>query len=195
MVTTAHGSWLMAAAALHAVLRVTYVLGIGLSLRREAARRPKPPDYHRRWLRFKGWAATVLNADAVTFVVVAVLGYRTLPLHISWAVALSAAVPLAVIGISSKAAAWRVVGVEGYYWYDFFCPPEEVHRARTGIYRWFANPMYGPGYLHAFALALALRSGWGLAAALFDWVAIWAFLLVFERPHTRRVVYRVDEAG
>ncbi len=181
--------WLVLAAAVHLALRLTYVLGIGLVLRREAARSPKAPDHRRRWLAFKRRAAAVLDADAISFVVLAVLGFDTLPLAIPWAVAVTVALPLAAIGIGAKVAAWRVVGVEGYYWYDFFCPPEEVHRARSGIYRWFANPMYGPGYLHAFALALALRSGWGMAAALFDWVAIWAFFLIFERPHTRRVVY------
>jgi protein-S-isoprenylcysteine O-methyltransferase Ste14 len=53
-----------------------------------------------------------------------------------------------------------------------------------GIYKYLKNPMYGLGYMHAFGFALLFLSFWGLVFALFDWIIVWAFYFVFERPHT-----------
>jgi protein-S-isoprenylcysteine O-methyltransferase Ste14 len=176
---------LLAAAALHLAFRLAYLLWIGSTLRGEDLALHPPGGSRERWLAFRRRAGLILRADALSFVAVCAVSAGSLPVGIPAAYRVAAGIVLVAAGVTAKASAYRVIGPEGYYWYDFFLPPEERRHLRRGIYRYFRNPMYGPGYLHAFGLALLLASGWGLAIALFDWLAVWTFYVACERPAGR----------
>lgn len=182
--------FLIVASVLHLGFRLTYFLHIGRIVRREGRVFPKPPGYEERWWKFKKKAEFVLNMDAITFAAVIVLSHGTLQSDLGYAVVIPIGAVLCVIGIGVKVAAAKVIGVRGYYWYNTFCPKEECHYSKKGIYKYLDNPMYGVGYLHMFGFALAALSVWGLCFALFDWGIVWAMNLLFERPHTKRVVAR-----
>ena len=178
---------LVAALSLHAVVRLAYVFYIGLRLRSAERYRPRERDEQlARWHRFKRHAAFILNADAATTALVIATSLNTLAGHeeLGWLRATGAV--LVVIGIAIKVSAYRAIGEKGYYWYNFFCDQTERSYVRKGIYRYFDNPMYGPGYLHALGFPLLFLSFWGLASALFDWAMVWIFYMLFERPHTQR---------
>jgi protein-S-isoprenylcysteine O-methyltransferase Ste14 len=182
---------LLAAAAAHVVCRLTYLLWIGFTLRASLSRRQEAAGHRRRWLAFRRKASAILRLDAVTFVAVCLASAGSPALDLPYPYLLVPGILLVLAGVAAKASAYRVVGEKGYYWYNFFCPDEEISYARVGIYRYLDNPMYGPGYLHAFGLALLLRSGWGILVALFDWAVVWTFYFLFERPHTRLAAARL----
>ena len=186
---------IIVAAALHLGFRLAYFFWVGLSIRREGQVSPKPADHVDRWKAFKKRAELILNLDGVTFVVVALLTHGTLDIGLGYAVAIPLGLVLCAAGIGTKAAAARVIGVKGYYWYNTFCPQDDVHYTKQGIYKVLDNPMYGVGYLHTVGFALATLSVWSLGFAVFDWAVVWAFNLLFERPHTKRVVIGAAEAS
>ncbi|HSB08055.1 MAG TPA: PEMT/PEM2 methyltransferase family protein [Blastocatellia bacterium] len=180
---------LIIASVIHAAFRLAYFFYIGLTLNAQYLQQaPRTGDACREWLRFKKKASFILNADGLTLGIVAVLGAGTLPLHVSFVWTLVVGIALICAGVGVKVSAYRVVGIKGYYWYNFFCSDGEREYVATGIYKYLDNPMYTLGYLHAFGFALVFRSTWGLVFAAFDVLVLWAFHFAFERPHT--IFYR-----
>lgn len=172
------------AGALHLIFRLLYFFYIGFSLKAAQSATDSNEARYARWLKFKKRAAFILDADGVTLALVIAVSLNTLAgsdylfyLRIAGAL-------FVVAGISIKVSAYRAIGVKGYYWYNFFCADEEREYVARGIYKYINNPMYGPGYLHAFGFPLLFLSFWGLVLAVFDWIVVWAFYFVFERSHT-----------
>lgn len=178
--------------ALHLGFRALYFFYIGGTLRREGRRMIKSANYRGRWLRFKQRAAFILRGDAVTFMLLCLLTTGSWAREWSVPVSLVVGAILIVIGMAAKISAEHAIGLRGYYWYDFFSPRSDQTWVRTGIYRFFSNPMYGLGYLHAFGLAILLRSELGFALALFDWGAVWTFFWTYERPHVEKLLINND---
>jgi protein-S-isoprenylcysteine O-methyltransferase Ste14 len=176
------------AAGVNLFFRGMYVFWIGGSLRRAKALRDDGVDHHRRWLVFRRKASLVLYGEAVAFGVASVAGCGTLPTRVPEVWLLLAGSVLAIVGFAVRLAAVRVVGVRGYYWYNFFCPDRELHYSPTGVYRYLKNPMYGLGYLHVIGIPLAFRSLGGLVLGAVDWILVWVFYYVFERAHTETAV-------
>jgi protein-S-isoprenylcysteine O-methyltransferase Ste14 len=169
----------------HLSFRLSYVFFIGFRLRAAQSDRTSNNDeQYAKWLRFKKQAMFILNGDGVTlaFVIALSLNSITGSAHLVYLRIIGAL--FIIIGIGVKRSAYRVTGDKGYYWYNFFCADEEREYIATGVYKYLNNPMYGLGYLHAVGFPLLFLSFWGLVLALFAWLAVWAFYVLFERPHT-----------
>ena len=194
---------LIGASAVHVGFRLAYFFYIGMRLRAQVSN-PRPPGEqpHSAWLGFKRKASIILNADGVSLVAVVLLSAGSLSLQASRSLTTVIGLVLICAGVAVKAAAYRVVGIKGYYWYNFFCGHSEREYLSRGVYKYLDNPMYTVGYLHAFGFALLFRSAWGLLFALFDVLVLWAFHTCFEKPHTRlyreeivRLEVEADEMG
>ena len=190
------GNLFVLAVALHVVARLAYVFYIGTCLR-QAEHNPgiDPLEQYGRWLRFKRKAALILNADAVTTALVLATSMNTLRGREDLGYIQIIGTVLVAIGVAVKVSAYREIGEKGYYWYNFFCDGRQRSYVKRGVYRYLDNPMYGPGYLHAIGFALIFLSFWGLLMALFDWIAVWVFHYVFERPHTLRHIRSLRSAA
>lgn len=142
------------------------------------------------YLRFRRIASTIMNLDAVLFVIVGVVTRGTL--NTPWPVALriSVGVVLIVVGVGIKLWARRALGPEAYYWRNFFAPEENRVGDATGPYKYLDNPMYTIGYLHAFGLALVFDSAAALVLAAFMQLAVLIFYRLVERPHFEKLSRR-----
>ncbi len=171
--------------AVHLSLRLSYFFYIGFRLKAAQLNLPisKEAQYF-KWLRFKKRATFILNADGVTLGIVIALSLNSLTESASLFYLRIFGAVLILIGVGVKICAYRVIGDKGYYWYNFFCIEEEREYVARGVYKYLNNPMYGMGYLHAIGFPLLFLSLWGLVLALFDWLVVWAFYFLFERPHT-----------
>jgi protein-S-isoprenylcysteine O-methyltransferase Ste14 len=103
---------------------------------------------------------------------------------------------LAMIAFGTGIKLWAtfLTGLDMYYYKDMFLgtesvrkkvDPEEVYVVR-GPYRWFKNPMYGPGYIAGYGFALYVRSFEGLVCALIFHATIYSFYFLFERKFVAR---------
>lgn len=139
------------------------------------------------YLRFRQIASTLMNLDALLFVLVCILTRGTL--GTPWPVVLraTAGVVLIAVGAGMKLWARHTLGPEVYYWRDFFAPEEHTVSDATGPYKYLDNPMYTIGYLHAFGFALVFDSAPGLVLAAFMQVAVLVFYRLVERPHIERL--------
>lgn len=100
-----------------------------------------------------------------------------------WAIAL----PLLVFGVIMKLWAMWLTGIDTYFYKDMFTGKANNNGVTTsGPYRLFVNPMYGVGYLHAYALALLVQSTPSLVFVFVCQVSIYAFYLGVERPFVVR---------
>ncbi len=176
--------------------RLAYAGGVGWALRQEERRHlfSRARGVEAGFQRFRRIASTVMNTDAVSFVVLCLvtrgsLGDATAPI-----VLVPAGLVLVAAGIGIKLWAARSLGARAYYWYDFFVPESARPPDPPGPYRYLDNPMYTLGYLHAYGFALMCGSAWGLAAAVFDQAAILAFHYLVERPHVERLFAGTTEA-
>jgi len=176
---------LIPAAAMHLAFRLAYYFYVGHALKAAQFNHAGSNEArYSEWLKFKSRAAFILNADGVTLALVIAASLSTISasFDLTWLKVTGAL--LVLVGIGVKTSAYRVIGLKGYYWYNFFCIEQEREYVAKGIYKYLKNPMYGLGYMHAFGFALMFLSFWGLVFALFDWIVVWAFYFVFERPHT-----------
>lgn len=168
----------------HIALRLLYFAYIGGVLQRKAAHPPEAPQPE-EWRAFRRKAAFVLCMDLATFLAATALSAGTLfpdaAVTSARAAVTALGAALAAVGVAVKVGAYRVIGQEGWFWYDFFRPPRDVQYVRRGVYRHLAHPMYGVGYLSILGIAVALQSGPGIALALFDWAVVAAFYFRFER--------------
>lgn len=166
--------------------RGAYVLFIGFSLRAQAASGWWTRRYgvERGFERFRSAAALLMTGDAASIVLVCWLGRNTLTLGPSLPVRWFLGCVLVAVGILSKAWAVRTLGEGSFWWKGSFVPGEGDRFVTTGPYRWFRNPMYTLGYLHAYGLALVLGSLPGLFAAAVAQGLMLAMNHWAERPRT-----------
>lgn len=136
--------------------------------------------------RFREPTAVIMNNYGVSLVVLAVVTRGTLDLPVADWLFWSVGGLLVAVGYGIKHWARRTIG-DGYYWIDFFAPPDELEHSAEGPYRWFSNPMYTIGYAHAYGVAIALGSLHALLAAGFMQLSILVFWWVVERAHYREV--------
>jgi len=163
---------------------------VATALRREETRqvftrRGGPEEGFRR---FRRTVSLLMDHDAAAFVGVCLVTRGTIPLPPAAEIGcIAAAAVLIVAGFAMKAWAAASVPPGTYYWRDFFVPPPPTAVSLSGPYRWFTHPMYSLGYIHAWGLALGLRSWPGLAASAMAQVAMFAVARWVEEPHYRRI--------
>ncbi len=171
------------AAFAYAILsRMAYVVFIGSVLRRQE-RGGSRLDFR----QFRRRAAILMYHDAFAFIVLCLVTRNTWDLPLSGTVAFAAGALLVIVGLGMKFWAARTLGIEAYYWYNFFEPEEAIGPVSTGPYRFISSPMYTVGYLQTYGLALLLRSFPGLIASVFSQAAILTFYFLVEKPHFKRL--------
>jgi protein-S-isoprenylcysteine O-methyltransferase Ste14 len=189
--------WVWLALAYHVASRLAYVLYVGITLRRQ----DRAGIYGQRYgpeagfRRFRRIAATVMNNDAVSFVVLCVVAWNSPPIGLPRGWEVGVGLFLIFTGVAIKLWAGATLGWDAYYWRNFFTPPARLVPNTTGPYRFLWNPMYTVGYFHLYGLALVAGSQLALLAALFDQVAILAFYWWVERPHLDRLRSAAQRAG
>ena len=178
--------------AAHLAARLTYVGYVWIGLTRQQS----DGWWTRRWGteggfgRFRRGAAIIMTIDAVSFVVVCLAGWGTLPALLPRVPAIAIGAVLVLVGVGTKLWAAAAVGDRVYYWNDFFTPTTPVVPVTTGPYRYLSNPMYTVGYLQTYGLALIAGSLAGLVASVCDQAAILLFYWRVERRHFERVTQR-----
>jgi protein-S-isoprenylcysteine O-methyltransferase Ste14 len=183
-------AWLLMTIVLHLCFRIGgYFFYLGPQMRAAHGRVwTSEEESLRAWLPFRRRVAFYLTSDGITFAFIIVASLGTLVIPSAYAAAelplkiLGAA--LALFGSGIKYWSYKTIGDKGYYCYNSFAPPSNIEYTKTGVYKYFDNPMYGVGYLHLFGFSLLFMSAWGLVFAAFDWAAIWVFYLMFEKSHT-----------
>ena len=175
--------------AYHLASRLAYVIGVGTALTLQKRRQwfTRQRGVAAGYLRFRRIAATLMNNDAVSFVLMCWVTRRTLAIPVPPALLVGVGLAGIALGISLKLWARWGLGSEGYHWHDFFEPGATAPKAPPGPYRYLKNPMYTVGYLHAYGLALALGSLPGLILAGFAQLAILAFYHLVEKPHFKQL--------
>ena len=186
--------WGWVALGYHLASRLAYVLYVGCTLQREdrtghLARRYGAEGGFRR---FRRTAATFMNNDALSFIVMCVATRGTLSVGLDPRWTMGAGAVLVVVGVVTKLWAAATLGPAAYYWKNFFDPSGRgvSKAARAGPYRFLKNPMYTVGYLPAYGLALVTGSLPGLVAALVAQAAILTFYRRVEKPHFDRYIGR-----
>lgn len=174
----------------HFLFRLAYVVGVGVALTRQK----RDQVFTRRegieagFRRFKRGASIVMNADAVTFVLLCLVTRGTLSIGVSAPILIATGAVLVILGVTIKLWAAARLGAKAYYWHDFFAPGVLVAPDPPGPYRYLKNPMYTVGYLHAYGAALAFGSLPALCAAAIDQIAILVFHVLVEKPHYEQLV-------
>lgn len=168
--------------------RLAYCGYVGIALLR--AKQRTANENTTIYPRFKKWTKKIMLLDALGLFLVSIEFSNELvstPPTFIFIIGLL----LCIVGIGTKVAARNVIGEPGYYWKDFFAPPEEkhlvIHSGGRGIYRYLDNPMYTVGNLHQFGWALMCFSGIGILMATFSVLVLQAFYLVVERPHVQSI--------
>jgi protein-S-isoprenylcysteine O-methyltransferase Ste14 len=179
-----------AAVVAYAILsRLAYVLFVGWTLRREERERVYATRFGpvEGFRRFRRRAAFVMYHEAFAFIVLCVATRNTWELPFPPAIAVAVGAALVVVGLATKVWAARTLGLEAYYWFNFFDPQAARGPVSSGPYRFISNPMYTVGYLQTYGLALLLQSFPGLIASGFSQAAILAFYFLVEKPHFERL--------
>jgi protein-S-isoprenylcysteine O-methyltransferase Ste14 len=168
--------------------RLAYVLYVGVALRRQERSQhfTRTVGQDEGFSRFRRMASLLMTNDAVGLLAACLVGWHTLPGGWPRSVMVVSGTLLVIVGIVAKLWARTTLGGDAYYWANFFVDTPAVTRVRAGPYRFFRNPMYTVGYLHAYGAALLAASLPGLIAALFAQAAILAFHALVEKPHFDR---------
>lgn len=95
---------------------------------------------------------------------------------------------LFIVGSGVKLWATALTGLDAYYYRGLFLRRAEGELVRRGPYRWLDHPMYGVGYLHGYAVAVAVASLPGLLLALAFHGAIQLFQRLVEQPFVDELV-------
>ena len=167
----------------HLASRLAYVIGVGVALRQQERHQvfTRRAGVEAGFRSFRRIAATLMNNDALSFVLLCVVtrhtGLRAAP------PLLAVGVMLILFGVSIKVWAARRLGSAAYFWHNFFGADDPVAPDPPGPYRFLKNPMYTLGYLQTYGLALALGSLPALIVAAFDQTAILIFYHLVEKPH------------
>lgn len=94
---------------------------------------------------------------------------------------------LFAFGFIIKLWATKVVSIDIYYWKDMFLGKKICPFVVTGPYKYFSNPMYGVGQLHAYAVAIYYGSIPGLIAAILYQSLVFTFYYTVEKKFIKRV--------
>lgn len=177
--------WTGLTIAYHLTSRLAYVIWVGVALTRQDRRQvfTRKDGVEAGFQRFRRQASRLMTNDAASSVLLCIVTRDSLHIPIPRTLILAASGLLVVVGIGTKLWAANTLGRKAYYWYNFFAPVSPRPPGPPGPYRYLENPMYTVGYLQSYGLALALGSLPGLAAALFDQIAILAFHHRVEKPH------------
>jgi protein-S-isoprenylcysteine O-methyltransferase Ste14 len=184
------------AGVLHLGARMGYVGFVATTLREldrtvghEKARAGEP------FRRFRSQAARLMEFDAVSFVALTWMTRRTFGSDLPEGPLVGGGAILIAIGVGVKVWAARTIGDAGYFWRDFFAPPKRRSPSRSGPYRYFDDPMYTAGYLHAYGFAIAVASLPGLVAAAIDQALILVMNAYVEKPHFLRIYRKRTRAA
>ena len=184
----APSSWVWLALSYHIASRLAYVLYVGVALRLQDREGFFTKRYGAEagFRRFRRVAATVMNNDAFSFIVLCLASWNELvgPPR-GWGVAVG--LVLIALGGATKLWAALTLGWDAYYWRNFFTPPFRLAPKTRGPYRFLRAPMYTVGYLPLYGLAILVGSPIAFVAALFDQIAILAFYQAVEKPHFERL--------
>lgn len=188
--------WAGLALGYHVLSRLAYVIGVGTALRRQDREQffTRQDGAEAGFRRFRRFASTVMNNDAVSFVLLCLVTRDTLSLALPPGIRIAAGAVLIAIGMGIKVWAARSLGGEAYYWHNFFAEDDPVPSEPVGPYRYLNNPMYTIGYAHAYGAALLLGSKPALQVAVFDQVAVLLFHHWVEKPHFERLIRRAAAA-
>ncbi len=168
--------------------RLAYVLYVGFALWQQERSQhfTRTVGQDEGFSRFRRMASLLMTNDAVGLIAACLVGWHTLPGGWPRSMMVVAGTLLVIVGIATKLWARATLGGDAYYWANFFVDTSAVTRVRAGPYRFFRNPMYTVGYLHAYGAALLAASLPGLLAALFAQGAILVFYALVEKPHFDR---------
>ena len=182
---TGWGRWADLTLGYHLLSRMAYVIVVGVALTMQTRRRvfTRHAGTEAGYRRFRRIAATLMNNDGVSFVVLCVVTRNTFHLSFPPVITIGAGALLVVIGVSIKVWAAVRLGPLAYYWYDFFALGSTPAPNPPGPYRFLKNPMYTLGYLQTYGLALAFGSMPALLASIFAQTAILVFHYSVEKPH------------
>jgi protein-S-isoprenylcysteine O-methyltransferase Ste14 len=169
----------------HLASRLAYVFGVGAALTQQQRHQffTRRDGVEAGFRRFRRVAASLMNNDAVSFVLLCVVTRQTIGPAVPMTVLVTGGVLLVALGVSIKLWAAMRLGYAAYYWHNFFADGDPVVPEPPGPYRFLKNPMYSLGYLHLYGVALFCGSLPGLIAAVFDQAAILVFYRIVEKPH------------
>ena len=158
-----------------------YYLGIGIVLGTGVKRWMRD-----RWGEDRAWKIyeVICGIQFFTigsgFAAAAMIGADTL--NISNSMAFIIAVPVFVVGFGVKFWATWIVGMDTYYYRDLFLEKAHGEFTAKGPYQKLANPMYGVGNWHGYAVALLAGSTAGLVFAAVCHLSIYGFYFIVEKP-------------
>jgi len=169
----------------HLASRLAYVFGVGAALTQQQRHQffTRRDGVEAGFRRFRRVAATLMNNDGVSFVLLCVVTRQTIGPAVPVTVLVMGGVLFVALGVSIKLWAAMRLGYGAYYWHNFFAATDPVVPEPPGPYRFLKNPMYSLGYLHVYGVALFFASLPGLIAAVFDQAAILVFYRIVEKPH------------
>jgi hypothetical protein len=81
---------------------------------------------------------------------------------------------------------------EAYYYMDMFYGKFFTDFQVKGPYKWFNNPMYGPGQLPSYGLALSVGSFTGILFSIANQIFAYLFYFLKEKPHIKRCVDKLN---
>jgi hypothetical protein len=90
---------------------------------------------------------------------------------------------------------WAFLLIErgAYYYMDMFYDRFLTNFQVKGPYKWFENPMYGPGQLPSYGIALTIGSVSGILMTLANQICAYLFYFFLEKPHIRRCIQNIKE--
>ncbi len=96
---------------------------------------------------------------------------------------------LMIVGWITKFWASYILGVASYFYADMIHrqPLEGSTFNMEGPYKWFANPMYGVGYLGSYGLGLLYRSPLAIGMAAIMHIGVWFFNWNVEQKWVNRI--------
>lgn len=163
-----------------------FYVGHTLVVARRVRLPPRAPDEElRAWHRYQPVLGLMFANQGLALGAVCALAAPPWELPLSELGRLAIGLPMFATGFIVKVWATAVVGVDTYFFRDLFTRRPFGAFVVRGPYRLFDNPMYGPGYLHAYALAILAGSWIGLAAAALCQLGMYGFYLLVERPFVR----------
>lgn len=85
---------------------------------------------------------------------------------------------------------WSFILIErgAYYYMDMFYGRFLTTFKKSGPYKWFENPMYGPGQIPSYGVALAAGSVSGIIMSFLNQVCAYIFYYGLEKPHIKRCI-------
>ncbi|MES1907833.1 MAG: hypothetical protein MHM6MM_000873 [Cercozoa sp. M6MM] len=148
---------------------------------------------------FSNWRRMFNFTSTASLVSFATAAFKFAFVHFErhgWSTSFAAGILLGLALVAVNVYSWRSahasIGDFGWYYGDFFVPPDHTEKWRpqlcyTGVYRFLNNPECVTGYFGLYGLALLAQSYWILLLAILAHVANIVFVSVVENPHVRRL--------